>query len=192
MNHTGSRHGVHSQDAATTTLRQDAIQTPGTEEIGRGGVDQEKEGYAVEDEPCAIHDPDESKEALGDPASVKTEEEVTYPEGGLRAWLVVFGSFSGMLAAFGMMNTIGTFQAYLSTHQLSDYSEGTIGWIFSLYVFLAFFCGIQIGPVFDAKGPRLLVFAGTAFLLASSLLLGICTGNHPPSPFFPHAQPHHS
>lgn len=30
-----------------------------------------------------------------------------YPEGGLSAWLVVFGSFCGLLAALGIMNTIG-------------------------------------------------------------------------------------
>ncbi len=30
--------------------------------------------------------------------------EATYPEGGLQGWLVVLGSFSGMLAAFGQMN----------------------------------------------------------------------------------------
>ena len=68
--------------------------------------------------------------------TVKASDAAPYPEGGLRAWSVVVGSFSGMLASFGLMNTIGTFQAYLSTHQLAHYSEGTIGWIFSLYVFL--------------------------------------------------------
>ena len=30
-------------------------------------------------------------------------DEETYPEGGLTGWLVVLGSFSGMLTAFGMM-----------------------------------------------------------------------------------------
>ena len=29
----------------------------------------------------------------------------TYPEGGLRAWLVVLGSFSGMTACFGLLNS---------------------------------------------------------------------------------------
>ena len=149
------------------------------ESIARRGQDAGKSSQTVDKEPARTRDGGESREALGDPASIKDEEEVTYPEGGPRAWLVVLGSFSGMLAAFGMMNTIGSFQAYLSTHQLSNYSEGTIGWIFGLYVFLAFFCGIQIGPVFDAKGPRLLVLAGTVFLTASSLLLGICTGTLP-------------
>ncbi|KAL8694614.1 MAG: hypothetical protein Q9218_000796 [Villophora microphyllina] len=114
-----------------------------------------------------------------DPPSVSTKleachpesrhPEITYPEGGLRAWLVVLGSFSGMVAAFGMMNTVGTFQAYLSTHQLADASPSAIGWIFSIYVFLAFGCGLQIGPVFDAKGPRWLVFGGTICLVVGMI-----------------------
>ena len=73
-----------------------------------------------------------------------------------------------------MMNTLGTFQAYLLTHQLSDQTESAVGWIFGIYAFLSFFCGIQIGPIFDAKGPRWLVLTGSVLLLAAYLLLGIC------------------
>jgi MFS family permease len=58
---------------------------------------------------------------------------------------------------------------------LKEYNESTIGWIFSVYVFLGFFCGIQIGPVFDAHGPRLLVLAGSILMTASMFLLGVCT-----------------
>ena len=104
--------------------------------------------------------------------------EVSYPEGGLHAWLVVFGSFSGMTASFGLMNTIGTFQAYVSTNQLSSYSPSAIGWIFSLYVFLAFFCGVQIGPVFDAKGPRWIVAAGTVCLMGAMVGIAFSTRMH--------------
>ena len=92
-----------------------------------------------------------------------------YPEGGLRAWLVVFGAFSGMTASFGNLNSTGTFQAYVSTHQLAHESPGAIGWIFSLYAFLTFFCGVQIGPIFDAYGPRWLVFAGTVCLFGGMM-----------------------
>lgn len=92
-----------------------------------------------------------------------------FPEGGLRAWLVVLGSFSGMTASFGILNSAGTFQAYLSTHQLVHESPSAVGWIFSLYAFLTFFCGVQIGPVFDAYGPRWLVFAGSVFLVGGML-----------------------
>jgi len=31
-----------------------------------------------------------------DIAEASDDEDITYPEGGLRAWLVVFGSFCGM------------------------------------------------------------------------------------------------
>ena len=73
------------------------------------------------------------------------------------------------------MNTLGTYQAYLSTHQLRDQNESTIGWIFGMYAFLSFFLGIQIGPIFDAKGPRWLVLAGSILMLASHLIMGVCT-----------------
>ena len=92
-----------------------------------------------------------------------------YPEGGLKAWSVVFGSFSGMTASFGILNSAGTFQAYLSTHQLAQESPSSVGWIFSLLAFLTFFCGVQIGPVFDAKGPRWLVAAGSVLLFVGML-----------------------
>lgn len=104
------------------------------------------------------------------------KDDIDYPEGGLRAWLVVFGSFCGMTAGFGYMNTIGIFHAYLGSHQLESYSEQSIGWVFSVYVFLSFFCGVQIGPVFDAHGPRWIVAAGTVCLLLSAFLMAECTG----------------
>lgn len=73
------------------------------------------------------------------------------------------------------MNTIGTIQAYLATHQLEGMSESNIGWIFSIYAFLSFFCGIQIGPIFDAKGPKWLVLPGSILILLVWFLLGFCT-----------------
>jgi MFS family permease len=73
------------------------------------------------------------------------------------------------------MNTIGIFQAYLASNQLSAYNEQSIGWIFSVYVFLAFFCGVQIGPVFDAHGPRWIVAGGTVLLILSAFLMAECT-----------------
>ncbi|GLA54804.1 hypothetical protein AnigIFM63604_001112 [Aspergillus niger] len=99
----------------------------------------------------------------------------TYPEGGLEAWLVVFGSFMGLFGSLGLVNTIGTFQAYIEDHQLKDYSSGTTGWIFGMYAFLTFFCGVQIGPVFDAKGPRFLVFSGAVLVIVMMVALGFCT-----------------
>lgn len=79
-----------------------------------------------------------------------------------------------MLAGLGIMNTTGTYVAYLSSHQLSGYSISSIGWIFGIYGFLSFFGGVQVGPVFDKHGPRALVAAGSICLLLSMFLLGSC------------------
>jgi hypothetical protein len=35
------------------------------------------------------------------------EIETEYPEGGLQAWLVVFGSWCALCASLGLMNTLG-------------------------------------------------------------------------------------
>lgn len=108
-------------------------------------------------------------------------DDETYPEGGWEAWLVVFGSWCGLVAALGVLNTIGTFQTYVSTHQLSAYSEGTVGWIFSLYTALTFFCGIYIGPLFDKYGPRWLIGPGSVAVVASIMITSVCTGKQPQS-----------
>ncbi|KAK2756979.1 hypothetical protein FQN54_004947 [Arachnomyces sp. PD_36] len=99
----------------------------------------------------------------------------TYPEGGLEAYLVVLGCFLALFGTLGMLNSVGTFQAYLINNQLKGYSDGSIGWIFSVYVFLTFFGGIQFGPITDAKGPRFLVLAGSTIAVVDHILVGFCT-----------------
>ncbi|KAJ4113948.1 hypothetical protein NW768_011478 [Fusarium equiseti] len=106
--------------------------------------------------------------------SSKDETGDRYPEGGLIGWLCVFGSFMGLLASLGLVNSLGSFQAYLETHQLQEYDSGKIGWIFSVYTCLTFFCGILIGPIFDARGPRLLVLLGSTLIIATMISLGFC------------------
>lgn len=114
------------------------------------------------------------------PADSRTPEEDNrqdmFPEGGARAWLSVLGSFCGMMCCFGLMNTIGTFQAYIVQDQLSSYSAADVGWIFGLYLFVAYFSGIQTGPLFDAKGPKLLMVAGSTCLVATMFFLSVCNG----------------
>lgn len=89
--------------------------------------------------------------------------------------MVVFGSFCGMVAALGIMNTVGIYESYLAENQLSNYSKGSIGWILSIYVFLSFGAGLVIGPVFDIHGPRWLLLAGSVLIILCVMLLGICT-----------------
>lgn len=102
-----------------------------------------------------------------------TSHDFEYPDGGLKAWLVVFGSFCSMGVIYGLINTSAVFESYFKTHQLSDYTHSEIGWIFSLYLFIVFFAGVQVGPLFDRYGPRMLVAVGTSCVVASLMLLSI-------------------
>jgi hypothetical protein len=102
--------------------------------------------------------------------------EETYPEGGTQAWLVVLGAFFALFSSMGLMNSIAMFQAYTLSHQLKDHSEGTVGWIFSIYTFLAFFGGVYFGPVFDKYGPRWLVICGAACVVLAMVGMSFCKG----------------
>ncbi|PYH44618.1 putative oxalate/formate antiporter [Aspergillus saccharolyticus JOP 1030-1] len=91
----------------------------------------------------------------------------TYPEGGLRAWLVVLGSWCAMVPSMGLLNTISVLHAWTSSHQLSDYSESSVGWIFGVFSFCLYFGGAQVGPIFDSHGPLPVVIPGSIGLIVA-------------------------
>ncbi|KAK3313092.1 major facilitator superfamily domain-containing protein [Apodospora peruviana] len=123
----------------------------------------------------ADSDSNRGYDATGSPLNrTSTEATITFPEGGLQAWLVVLGSFCAMSSVFGLINSAAVFESYFSTNQLVDNSPSEIGWIFSLYLFIVFFVGIQVGPIFDKHGSRLLVATGSLTVVASLFLLAEC------------------
>ncbi|CDR44264.1 CYFA0S14e01464g1_1 [Cyberlindnera fabianii] len=92
------------------------------------------------------------------------DEDIDFPEGGLRAYLTVFGSFMGLIPAFGMINSVGAIEAYVSTHQLANVSTSTVSWIFSIYTFIAFSSCIFSGTFFDRRGAfRPMLIGSIAF-----------------------------
>ncbi|PYI10697.1 MFS general substrate transporter [Aspergillus sclerotiicarbonarius CBS 121057] len=111
--------------------------------------------------------------STANPTAVDTE--ITYPEGGRDAWLVVFGAWCGLTASLGIYNTVGVFEAVVSNVVLPNDAPSTLGWIFSVYAFVNWVCGVQIGPTFDAMGPRALIMAGTICMLAGIFALSVCT-----------------
>ncbi|OJJ32594.1 hypothetical protein ASPWEDRAFT_42610 [Aspergillus wentii DTO 134E9] len=80
-----------------------------------------------------------------------------------------------MIPSFGFQTAIGTIQDYVGTHQLSTYSTSDIGWIFAVLPFLTLFIGVQVGPLFDRYGPRLLLLCGCTASFLSHLLLAQCS-----------------
>ncbi|KAG7666109.1 uncharacterized protein J8A68_000365 [[Candida] subhashii] len=89
------------------------------------------------------------------------ENNETYPEGGLKAYSVLFGSFIGLVANFGAINSIGAIQAYIATHQLEGIKTSTVSWIFSIFLAVALGNTIFVGPFFDLKGATWLLVSGT-------------------------------
>lgn len=81
-----------------------------------------------------------------------------YPEGGLRAWLVVAGAACTLFATLGNTNTFGVFFIHYQTHQLSDKSPDTIAWIGSVQATLFFASGVVGGPLFDRFGAWVRTF----------------------------------
>lgn len=108
-----------------------------------------------------------------------THDHHTYPEGGRDAWLVVFGAWCGLTASLGIYNTSGVFEVVISQVILPQYSASTLGWLFSTYAFVNWIFGVQVGPTFDAIGPRALITAGTVCTLIGIFTLSLCTGRLP-------------
>lgn len=60
------------------------------------------------------------------------------PDGGARAWLVVFGSWSCTFLISGWINALGVFQDFYSTVLFPNLSTSTVAIIPSLVEFLVF------------------------------------------------------
>ncbi|KAK8117429.1 major facilitator superfamily domain-containing protein [Apiospora kogelbergensis] len=101
--------------------------------------------------------------------------ELDFPEGGLRAWLVVASAFSMAFASFGFMVSIGTLQDYWHMHQLSHLSSRDVGWIPSVFTYLSLALGLWVGPLFDHYGPRWIALVGSVGYLLMVFLLAECT-----------------
>lgn len=137
--------------------------------------DDEKETFADEKGSSPhVEKPSPSLATGVDPAPVDTE--VTYPEGGRDAWLVVLGAWLVLTASLGIYNTAGVFEVVISKVILPEESPSTFGWIFSIYAFVNWFCGVQVGPTFDAMDLRALIIAGTICTLIGIFSLSVCTG----------------
>lgn len=102
--------------------------------------------------------------------------DVTYPEGGWRAWGVVLGSFCIMSLLFGIINSAAIFKSYFRENQLISKSATAIGWIFLVYLFVAYLLGLVAGPIFDCYDHRYLVLVGSFFMVSGLLLLSFSTG----------------
>ncbi|KAF9805037.1 hypothetical protein IEO21_09209 [Rhodonia placenta] len=107
--------------------------------------DSEKKNEELRNRPPSV-------EAPGAPSALDD-----FPEGGLRAWSVVWGGFFAFIATFGMVNSYGVFQDYYQTSLMAHSSSSTIALIGALQLFFLYGGGPVIGRVLNVLVPSTLI-----------------------------------
>ncbi|KAH3688421.1 hypothetical protein WICPIJ_000560 [Wickerhamomyces pijperi] len=123
----------------------------------------------VLDEEAAMQTNSEKKETM------LAEEDLDFPEGGLKAYGVVLGSFFGLTSAYGLLNISGVIQTYISENQLSGVKESTISWIFSINMFITFITCVFSGTYFDRNGATKPIVLGGLLTVAGLFATANCT-----------------
>ncbi|GAA5913169.1 uncharacterized protein JCM6883_006547 [Sporobolomyces salmoneus] len=116
----------------------------------------------------------------GGPASEKEAQPVVpaahdFPDGGLRAWLIVAGAWAVSFATWGYINSFGVLLSYTIQHSLSDYTESEIAWIGSFQIAAVLFTAIISGKAFDAGYVRYLLIVGLLIYTAGLFGLSYAT-----------------
>lgn len=103
------------------------------------------------------------------------EDASEFPDGGFVAWTVVFGSFLGLIPVFGLLNSIGSIQTYISSNQLNGTSGSVTGWIFSIYLAIAGYGCVFSGTLFDRLGRTFPMLVGTVLYSVGLFTTAECT-----------------
>lgn len=108
--------------------------------------------------------------------SLFDEKELQYPEGGLQAYLTLLASFLGLCASFGLWNSMGAIESYVSAHILQDYpNQAAVSMIFSLFSFITMGFSMISGILFDKYGARIICICGTVFFVGGLMATANCT-----------------
>ncbi|KZT61346.1 MFS general substrate transporter [Calocera cornea HHB12733] len=91
----------------------------------------------------------------------------TIPDGGLRAWMTVLGSWFMSSVCFGYVNGYGVYQTYYVETLLPSYSASSISWIGSLQTYFLFAVGIITGPLFDRGYFRHMMIGGSVLFVGT-------------------------
>lgn len=125
----------------------------------KGGTDTDtgrmSDGAHRPAQPEPIHpsDPEGHLEPSTVEQHVPTAQEIDvnadgFPEGGSKAWTVLFGTWCVLFCTFGLGNSIGVFQTYYVNDALRQYSSSTISWITSFMQWVLNFLPIIVSSPF--------------------------------------------
>ncbi|KAI0029301.1 MFS general substrate transporter [Vararia minispora EC-137] len=95
---------------------------------------------------------------------------VVFPDGGVRGWMQVLGTFFFIFNSWGLVNSYGAFQTTYETSVLASSSPSSIAWIGSTQAFILLLLGSVSGPVFDRGYFTSQVIAGS-FLITFGMFM---------------------
>ncbi|KIM36456.1 hypothetical protein M413DRAFT_78221 [Hebeloma cylindrosporum] len=125
------------------------------------------------------HSIPKEKYEVDEPVGISGTYEDDYPDGGVRAWLIVAGPpdlfFLFVFPSFGYVNSWGIFQKYYQETLLQDLSPSTIAWIGSIQYSLVFLPGLFVGRLFDLGYFRLVFLISSGVLVGATFLAAQCT-----------------
>ncbi|UPX13510.1 uncharacterized protein EKO05_0004016 [Ascochyta rabiei] len=159
---------VHSKEKQT--LESDLVDSYQT---SRPSSVEEVEESTPRDEEKGI----EPAEKPFDARSTKTTESIIPPppDGGLHAWLKVFGGFMIYINIWGFTLSYGAFQAYYKSDLLSSASPSAISWIGTVQGWLLIFFGVLSGPLFDLGYFRVMLIVGNFLVVFGIMMLSLST-----------------
>lgn len=96
------------------------------------------------------------------------------PDGGLHAWLKVFGGFLIYINIWGFTLSYGAFQSYYSSTLLRSSSPSSISWIGTVQAWLLVVIGVLSGPLFDMGYFRPMLFVGNFLVVFGIMMLSLC------------------
>ncbi|KAI9713343.1 MAG: hypothetical protein M1828_001436 [Chrysothrix sp. TS-e1954] len=114
---------------------------------------------------------DKSAHTNGQPA---TPQPATTQDGGLFAWLQVFGVFFCWFNSWGLTNAFGVFQTYYQDNLLHSSTPSQISWIGSFQSFLLIAVGVLSGPAYDAGFFKPLLWCGSFLVVFGYFMTSLC------------------
>jgi MFS family permease len=161
------------QEKETTTSRvRHAVEADGTTTPDLSS--NEKEHYATQFDAQRPSNSESQFCESDEERIIPTDPEEGFPEGGLRAWLVVAAAFFMLLPSYGFLVAIGTLQDYWIRHQLKLHTASEVGWVAGVLAFITLGMGIWVGPLFDRYGPRWIALVGSVGYVTMMFLLAEC------------------
>ncbi|KAH4055415.1 hypothetical protein HBI37_021500 [Parastagonospora nodorum] len=109
------------------------------------------------------------------PVAVESKEDELDipPNGGLKAWLQVLGSWMLFFNTWGILNTFGVYQTYYESGVLFKTTSSNIAWIGSIQALAMLATGAFAGPLYDRGYFRWLLIVGSLGVVLGHMLLSL-------------------